>query len=62
MSRFSSPRNRPGPCVDDDGLAVGVGADDLDLAVEDDHEVVGGVAGAEQDSPVLHRALGAELR
>ena len=51
----------PGAVRHDDGLADGIGAHDLDLAVEDDHEVVRGVTGAEQDFAVLHRALGAEL-
>ena len=44
----------------DDRLAVGVEADDLDLALEDHEEVVGLVAGRYSTSPASHGPLVAE--
>ncbi len=48
VRRFSSPRNRPAPCATMTSSPVGVGAHDLDLALEHDLEVVRLVGRAEQ--------------
>ena len=60
VSRLSSPRNRPTPWVAMTTSAVGVGSDDLGLALEHHDEVVGVVAGPEQHLAGVDRALGAE--
>ena len=46
VRKFSSPRKRPGPCVDDHDVAVDAVAHDLGLAFEHDEEVVLVGAGA----------------
>ena len=61
VSRFSSPRKLPGSYTSDDGLVGVRRPHDLGFAFEDDEQVVGRLAGLEEDLAGGDGPLCAEL-